>query len=486
MVKTSRIQIIGMLAFLLIIPSILPAQTNKATMVQIREIGKYVNNPMLVTAEGITGEIQTVTPAIKAYMLSTRFPNDEKDKIWVKTSAGRPDTDATYRVTGTVIREGGKLFLLEQSRERIQIANANSNKKNDDNQESDNKSKKDSSGDAKSKLSSTTMIGGGLIVLAVIFGIVILVNTRRQSARQKMALEQQRQSLEKEKELLRKDAANPKKPVATTVASDLKPGQPKKKQHTVEAWGQLKVTSGPHSGLIFPLSGRQVAIGRETGDLLLPLDSMVSSEHGEIVATNDSRLLFVDKSRNGSVVDGTPIHRGQVELMPNSIIEIGSSRIEVMSMGPISAGLPSPVSNPNTIDTANPSAGSKLTMLGDLQPTSNPGTDGSSEAEFIVVSGVDSGKRFQIRGGKSTIGRREDQDIVLTDDFVSRQHGECVKQGNTWIWHNISDKGSIVNGEKLSEVVIKNGDKIAIGSTILEFCTTKQEVSRSTPTMYDA
>ena len=213
---------------------------------------------------------------------------------------------------------------------------------------------------------------------------------------------------------------------------------------------------------------------------------MVSSQHGEIVATNDGRLLFVDKSRNGSVVDGTPVHRAQVDLTPNSVIEVGASRIEMVSTGPLNAGTPAQSSHPSPVEASSPSAGSKVTMMGDVWPVQTPGNRGQSEAELVVVSGQDSGKRFYIYGDKATVGRREDQDIILTDDFVSRQHGECEKQGDNWIWRNISDKGSMVNGKQHSETVIANGDRIAIGSTVMEFCVVKQEASRSTPTMYDA
>lgn len=483
--KTTDAYCLGCFVLALIMfPTLVCGQQSDAKSVQIRELAGFINSPTLVTIEGVTGEIQDLTPTVRAYLLSTRFPNDDKDKIWVKTSAGRPESNLTYRVTGTVIKDGTRLFLLEQNRERVTSEPARSGEKTREGKTSKKESTSKGQAD-KSPLSTSTLLGIGLIALAVVIGIVLAISARRNSARQKAALEQQRQALDREKELVRKEAASPRQPVSTTVASDSKPDQQRKKPHTVEAWGQLRVTSGPHSGLIAALSGRQITIGREEGDLQLPQDTMVSSQHGEIVATNDGRLLFVDKSRNGSIVDGTPVHRTQVDLTPNSVIEVGASRIEMVSIGPLNAGTPAQSPHPSPLKASAPSAGSKVTMMGEvpLAPASRDGN--GAEAELSVVSGQDTGKRFGIYGDKAAVGRREDQDVVLTDEFVSRQHGECMKQGDNWVWRNLSDKGSMVNGERHSETVIKNGDRIAIGSTVLEFSTVKQEVSRSTPTMYD-
>ena len=480
----NRVLVLGFCVLVLAAPSLaVLAQQMKPIAVQIRDLEGYANTPNLVSVEGVTGEIQNLNESIRVYALAKRFPNDDKDTIWVKTSRGRPDSDLTYRVIGTVVKEGEKLFLLEQKRTRSEQPPAA--KGDGGKQEPPDKTR--SGGKSKSKVPVPTLVGIALIGLAVVLAVVTGVSIRNHNIRQKAALERQREALEREKELIRKGAQQEKKANDGTIASGARPENKKPKGGvTVEAWGRLQVKSGPHSGLTAPLSGRQITIGREEGDLQLPQDTTVSSKHGKIVATNDGRLLFVDDSRNGSIVDGTPVHHSQVDLAPNSVIEVGESRIEVVCAGLAGVASPAQSSHSGSVDAETPSAGSKVTMVGDMRPDSPAENGGPPEAELVVVSGPDGGKRFQIRKDKTTVGRREDQDIVLTDDFVSRQHGECAKQGDKWTWRNISDKGSMVNGERHSEAVIKNGDRIAIGSTVLEFCIASQEPSRSTPTMYDA
>ncbi len=455
--------------------------TSEKKIVEIRDLANYVNSTA-ITVEGVTGELQPYSSTLKMYQLSKRVTKDSKDTIWVKTDKNYPDKDRTYHVTGTVIREGEQLYLVEQERELY----SNSNEI-DENKDGDK-------GNIKKwfegiELTNNMKLGIGLIAIALIIGTIIFVSMRKQANEQKMMLEQQRQTAERERERIQK-AAMPLSsgPInATTVASDSFPGgkvsMPKKVQHTVEAWGQLKVTSGPHTGLIAPLTGRQITIGRSEGDLQLPDDSMVSTNHAEIVSTNDGRLLFVDKSRNGSIVDGKPVHRSQVDIKTDSIIEVGSSRIEIFTMRPPVIAS-KPVESPFTV--APPKSDVALTMMGDVLPPNlsivNP-TGNFMGVEFVVISGADANKRFPVGKESITIGRRDNQDIVLTDGFVSREHAICSRQGSDWVIRNLSDKGITVNGEPSTESIIKHGDRINLGSTVMEFNVVDEMIQRSSKTI---
>ena len=460
----------------LIICGLVPilAQDSTATKtIEIRELANFVNSPAPVTVEGIAGETRKYSPTTNSYLLSRMFVNDDKDKIWVKTNNNYPDKDRQYRVTGTVVREGERLFLLEQKRELIADAKAGG---------SSNDEKADDKSSTGFALSKNMLLGLALIGVALILGIVIAVSMRKQADAQKMMLEQQRQAMERERERIQK-AASPASPPtgSATVIADSLPGKaPKRPQHTVEAWGQLKVTTGPHIGLIAPLTGRQVIIGRDEGDLQLPDDAMISSRHGEIVATNDGRLLYVDQSRNGSTVDGNPVHRNQVEITVSSIIEVGGSRIEIHAIRP-------PVMSNAAVEAPRAAVpGAAMTMIGgEMPPKPAAATGICTGVELVVVSGADLGKRFPIGKETVTIGRREDQDITLTDGFVSREHAVCYKRGNDWALRNISDKGTTINGEPCTEAIIKQGDRIALGSTVFEVSVAGEGLQRSAKTICD-
>jgi pSer/pThr/pTyr-binding forkhead associated (FHA) protein len=208
-----------------------------------------------------------------------------------------------------------------------------------------------------------------------------------------------------------------------------------------------------------------VSIGRSEGDLQLPSDPMVSSRHGEIVVTNDGRLLYVDNSRNGSMVDGRPVHRTQVEITTASKLEIGGSQVEI-----IAARLPMPIAPPQAPAPApKPSMASTMVSDEPTVPVAGAKTGIFLGVELVVVSGPDTGKRFPVGKTTITIGRRDDQDLVLADGFVSREHLVIVQQGAQWTLKNKSDRGTIVNGERVDEAVLASGDRIAAGTTVIEF-----------------
>ena len=451
------------------------AQNTPATGTQpirIRDFPQYVNQDVVV--DGITGQKHDDSSQnTKVYSLR----DDWGDDTLVRAKLDYPIIGIHYRVEGIIMQEGDGYVLIEQTRSSANDKPATAGT---------SEAATDNKADKLFGFPRTTVFGIGLIVLALIVGLVIILSLRKQAAStQQMLLDQQRQALERERERIQQSAAPIAAPTgAMTVATDSLPGKTiKRSPHTVEAWGQLKVTSGPHAGLIAPLTGRQVTIGRNEGDLQLADDSMVSTQHAEIVATNDGRLLFVDKSRNGSIVDGNPVHRSQVDIKVDSIIEIGSSRIEIHALRAPGIGAPVMESPRTTTPEISGTAHTMMSAVLPPRPMPAAATGIFSGVEFVAVSGADINKRFPIGKDTVTIGRREDQDIVLTDGFVSREHAICFRRGNDWMLRNLSDKGTTINGEPCTESVIQHGDLIALGATVLELSIVGEAQQRSAQTI---
>ena len=70
-----------------------------------------------------------------------------------------------------------------------------------------------------------------------------------------------------------------------------------------------------------------------------------------------------------------------------------------------------------------------------------------------------------------TIGRGEENDIVIPENFVSHHHAVIYQHGNQYV---IEDLGSVnhtyVNGSALSgKAYIKSGDEVQIGMVALRF-----------------
>ncbi|NBV50193.1 FHA domain-containing protein [bacterium] len=82
------------------------------------------------------------------------------------------------------------------------------------------------------------------------------------------------------------------------------------------------------------------------------------------------------------------------------------------------------------------------------------------------LSGTGRGHVFQIQKQRTTLGRGENNQVVIQDESVSRLHAviEQGEDGQFVIFDNQSRNGIRVNGKKTEAAVLQNGDEILIGS----------------------
>lgn len=62
------------------------------------------------------------------------------------------------------------------------------------------------------------------------------------------------------------------------------------------------------------------------------------------------------------------------------------------------------------------------------------------------------------------IGRDADQDIVIADPYVSRQHAELRNVNGNWRLFSIGRHGVLVNGERITETSALNGIRFRLGT----------------------
>jgi two-component system cell cycle response regulator len=94
------------------------------------------------------------------------------------------------------------------------------------------------------------------------------------------------------------------------------------------------------------------------------------------------------------------------------------------------------------------------------------------QACFIVVAGTNVGETFRLQeGAEVVLGRGTDVSFRLNDDGVSRRHARArVGPEGVMLYDLKSANGTVVNGEKIDEWTLSDGDKIQLGSTtILKF-----------------
>lgn len=84
-------------------------------------------------------------------------------------------------------------------------------------------------------------------------------------------------------------------------------------------------------------------------------------------------------------------------------------------------------------------------------------------ADLTVVEGEGSrqGTKLNLRKDRQKIGRRDDMDIRLADETVSREHASIWWQdGSFFIQDEASASGTMVNGQKVTRQALMDNDVI--------------------------
>ncbi|MBU0478480.1 FHA domain-containing protein [bacterium] len=101
--------------------------------------------------------------------------------------------------------------------------------------------------------------------------------------------------------------------------------------------------------------------------------------------------------------------------------------------------------------------------------------------KISIGNGLKAGECFEFDNEACTIGRIQDNDIVLEgNDTVSRHHAKIVLEDNRLILVDLESKnGTKVNGEKISRQELKSHDKIEVGGVGLAFEVIPEQVNSS-------
>ena len=86
------------------------------------------------------------------------------------------------------------------------------------------------------------------------------------------------------------------------------------------------------------------------------------------------------------------------------------------------------------------------------------------------IEGQFTGAEFPLKRNREfTIGRSSEHDMVLDEDMVSRNHAKISTFGNNLTLEDSgSTNGTMVNGQEVSKVALRAGDKILIGQSVME------------------
>ncbi len=106
--------------------------------------------------------------------------------------------------------------------------------------------------------------------------------------------------------------------------------------------------------------------------------------------------------------------------------------------------------------------------------------------EFALkfISGKYQGGEFPLpEKGEVVLGRASDVGMVLVEDMVSRKHARIVVDGQRLGIVDLgSTNGTFVNGEKVTKLELKIGDRVLVGTNILKVVSLR-EVSTQTQSL---
>jgi pSer/pThr/pTyr-binding forkhead associated (FHA) protein len=90
-------------------------------------------------------------------------------------------------------------------------------------------------------------------------------------------------------------------------------------------------------------------------------------------------------------------------------------------------------------------------------------------AKLVILNQGMTGRTFELIVERTTVGRVEDNTFQIADPSVSSHHAEIILRGTDIVIKDLnSTNGSFINGEKISETVLKPGQTLRFGQVELK------------------
>ena len=91
-------------------------------------------------------------------------------------------------------------------------------------------------------------------------------------------------------------------------------------------------------------------------------------------------------------------------------------------------------------------------------------------ASLTVAEGQDADAYLEFGERQIYLGRKEQNDFILTDPNVSRLHATITYERHRHVLHDAQSKnGTFVNGKAVPQICLCDGDSICIGNTMLRY-----------------
>ncbi len=92
------------------------------------------------------------------------------------------------------------------------------------------------------------------------------------------------------------------------------------------------------------------------------------------------------------------------------------------------------------------------------------------EAWLVGLTGPVAGREFRLTEDCTRLGRAPENDLVIEDHNLSRTHAKILRQKQGFVLMDLgSTNGTYVNGQKVAQAILRDGDEVAVGLSCLRF-----------------
>lgn len=256
-------------------------------------------------------------------------------------------------------------------------------------------------------------------------------------------------------------------------------------------YGRLILIAPDGAEQVLPLTASEITLGRDENNDIVLADPKVSRLHARLACSDQGCILIDAGSANGTFVNGQRLER--VTLRSDDLIKLGHSTLRFEAASPgrsatSAAGRSKRAGRGSAArqfldqflddlidDEVNERASTDVTPAPSEQATSLR-HDWLLRLPHLVVYTPQKTWRVRLKGQESwTLGRSEDNDIVIDHPKVSRYHARIERHGNNFIIHDLdSGNGTYLGQQRIDQHTLRHTDTLNIGPAQVIFKDVKQ------------
>jgi hypothetical protein len=95
---------------------------------------------------------------------------------------------------------------------------------------------------------------------------------------------------------------------------------------------------------------------------------------------------------------------------------------------------------------------------------------GGNASKLVIIEGDRAGQTISLNRRELSIGRAEDSDLIVDDEFASTHHAKLVLINNDWLIQDLnSTNGTFLDGTRVGTLaVVKLNTSVRVGKTVFE------------------